>query len=87
MTRKMTIEITNEEALVLFEWLCTNSKQTKFYHDKSEQYVFWNIECQLERMLPEPHSDSYLTALSIARDTVMRKYGGDNCACNSFGGN
>ena len=72
----MKIELTNEEALVLSEWLYNNSKQDELFQDKAAQYVFWSIECQLEKELSEPHSDNYLTALAEAKDTVKRKYGG-----------
>lgn len=72
----MKIELTNEEALVLFEWLYNNGKQDQLFQDKSEQYVFWGIECQLEKELSEPHSDNYLNTIAEARETVRRIYGG-----------
>ena len=72
----MKIELTNEEALVLSEWLYNNSKQDELFQDKAAQYVLWSIECQLEKELSEPHSDNYLTALAEAKDTVKSQYGG-----------
>lgn len=72
----MKIELTNEEALVLFEWLYNNSKQEELFQDKAAQYVLWSIECQLEKELSEPHSDNYQTALAEAKAIVKRKYGG-----------
>lgn len=73
----MKIELTNEEALVLFEWLFNNSSHDELFQDKAAQYVLWSIECQLEKELSEPHSDHYLAALTEARDTVRIKYGGE----------
>lgn len=73
----MKIELTNEEALVLSEWLYNNSGKDELFHDKAAQYVLWSIECQLEKELSEPHSDNYQTALAEARDAVRRKYGGE----------
>lgn len=73
----MKIELTNEEALVLSDWLYNNSKQDELFQDKAAQYVLWSIECQLEKELSEPHADNYLTALAEARDSVKRTYGGE----------
>ena len=73
----MKIDLTTQEALVLFEWICTNSKCDEFFQDKSEQLVLWSIECQLEKELTAPHSEDYLAALTDARNTVKRKYGGE----------
>lgn len=73
----MKVELTNEEALVLFEWICNNSKKNGLFRDKSEQLVLWNIECQLEKELTEPHLDNYITALAEARDSVKRTHGGE----------
>ena len=73
----MKIELTNEEALVLIEWLFHNSSHDELFQDKAAQYVLWSIECQLEKELSEPHSDHYLTSLTEARNAVRMKYGGE----------
>lgn len=70
----MKINLTHEEALVLFEWLSKHSRQDDLFQDKSEQYVLWNIECQLEKELPDPHSGNYHSILMDARDMVKRNY-------------
>ena len=39
----MKIELTNEEALILFHWLNNNARKDEVFQDKSEQIVMWDI--------------------------------------------
>lgn len=68
----MKIELSKEEALVLSDWLNRNSKKKELFEDLAEQYVMWNIDCQLERQLVFP--SDYTTTLAQARDTVNKNY-------------
>lgn len=70
----MKIELTNEEALILFHWLNNNERRDEVFQDKSEQIIMWDIECQLENFLSEPHSDQYLQALKSAQNNIKRPY-------------
>lgn len=70
----MKIELTNEETLVLFHWLNNNAHRDEVFQDKSEQIVMWDIECQLEKILSEPHSDQYIQVLKSAQDDIKRRY-------------
>lgn len=70
----MNIELTSEEAIVLFEWLNNNRKREDIFQDKSEQIVLWSIECQLEKILSEPHSEYYLNALAAAKNHIKMPY-------------
>lgn len=70
----MIIELTNEEALILFHWLNNNARRDELFQDISEQIVMWDIECQLEKILPQPHSDQYLQALKSAQTDIKRPY-------------
>ena len=47
----MKIELTNQEALVLFEWLCQNSEKDELFAHEAEQYVLWRMEAQLDKAL------------------------------------
>lgn len=47
---------------------------SSYYEDIAEQYVLWNIECQLERELAEPHTDYYSEVIEQARNTVRENY-------------
>ena len=68
----MRIELTDTEALVLSDWLHRNSKNQELFDDLAEQYVMWNIDCQLEKKLVFPAD--YTDAIAQARDTVKANY-------------
>lgn len=68
----MKIELTDAEALVLAEWLFRNSKKQELFDDQAEQYVMWNIECQLERELVYPTNTA--DAIVQARKAVKNTY-------------
>ena len=70
----MKIELTNEQALVLSDWLHRNSRKESLFEDIAEQYVFWDMECQLEKELVEPFMENYNEILASARDTVKKNY-------------
>ena len=71
---KMKIELTKAEALVLFDWLSRNSKKPELFADQSEQYVFRNMECQLEKELLEIFAPNYDELLKKAQKTVTEQY-------------
>ncbi|XOV93191.1 MAG: hypothetical protein ACFHWX_00485 [Bacteroidota bacterium] len=68
----MTVKLTNDEALVLFDFLSRISKNEPegLFEDQSEQRVLWNLEAELERQLNEPLSSDYNELLSTARQNV-----------------
>ena len=68
----MKIELTEAEALVLSDWLHRNCKKKELFEDLAEQYVMWNIDCQLEKELVFPAD--YTDAIAQARDTVKKAY-------------
>ena len=67
----VTLELTDEEALVLFDWLArsTGGKPAAFV-DQAEQRVLWDIESMLESVLLAPISPDYNSQLAAARETV-----------------
>ena len=67
----VTLRLTHEEALVLFEYLARTSKtDTLAFADKAEEIVLWNIEAQLEHVLVEPFQKNYDVLLASARQVV-----------------
>ena len=74
-TNKVTIELSTDEALVLFDFLARfNQKENKeLFEDQAEQRVLWNLEASLEKLLSEPFLDEYLVLLTKARETVRDK--------------
>ena len=70
----ITIELTKDEALVLFEFLANlDDKNATTFEDQAEQRVLWNIHCDLESILAEPFRPDYLEILKVARDKVRDK--------------
>ena len=73
--KKMNIELTSEEALVLsaFLYRFNDEKYEGIFEDLAEQKVLWDIECLLERELVEPLRPDYLELLQKARDIIRDK--------------
>lgn len=72
---KVNIELTKDEAIVLFEYLGRfneNEDRGKF-EDQSEQRVLWDIECILEKQLTEPFRADYSEIVIKAREKVRDK--------------
>lgn len=70
-SRKISIQLTSDEALVLYDWLTrfNNNAKAKF-DDQAEQRVLWDLEALLEKTLVEPFGDEYNELLSRARTNV-----------------
>jgi len=71
MAKKISIELTNEEALVLLDYLSRCSKKEEYkFEDQAEQRVLWDIEATLESVLIEPLKSNYDELLAKAREKV-----------------
>lgn len=70
----MNIELTKDEAIVLYELLYRISEKDEYYEDIAEQYVLWKIEAQLDKLLVEPIMANYSELLKKSRDTVRENY-------------
>ena len=68
----ITIELSENEALVLFEWLQRFNSTAKphIFEDQAEQRVLWNLEASLETSLPMLFSPDYSDLLKIAHADV-----------------
>lgn len=70
-TDKVKLELSREEALVLFEWLSRfNKTENAKFEDQAEQRVLWDIEGILESTLVEPLDPKYDELLAKARAKV-----------------
>ena len=58
---KISIELTKDETLVLFEFLArfNETEHPDIFEDQAEQKVLWIIEGQLEKQLVEPFRPDY----------------------------
>ena len=75
----MTIDLSDEEALVLFDRLAgygTNDDgRILAIRNAAERNVLWSIACQLEKQLVAPFRDDYGELLALARQRVEEEGG------------
>lgn len=69
---RVTIRLTKEEAIVLFEFLGRFNERDRdeLFEDQAEQRVLWDIECILEKRLAEPFRADYPAIVRRARERV-----------------
>lgn len=69
---ELDIKLTKEEALVLFEWIVSSQEKNEItFSGEAEKHVFWRIEGQLEKLLPEIFLPNYHDLLALARNRVL----------------
>ena len=70
--QKVNIELTKEEAIVLFEFLgrFNENDELNRFEGQAEQRVLWDIECILEKELSEPFRADYKEIVKKARESV-----------------
>ena len=70
-TGGVTLALTKEEALVLFEFLSRFSDtEVLSLEDKAEERVLWDMCCMLEKVLVEPFDENYSQLLHDARAQI-----------------
>ena len=71
MVEDVTLTLSRDEALVLFDWLHRfNSGEGHRFEDQAEQRVLWNLEASFESTLAEPFNPAYGEILAAARSRV-----------------
>ena len=71
MEDAVTLSLSKNQALVLFEWLTNlDDKDDSDYSHPSEERVVWELQSQLEKILTEPFDAEYPALLSAARAKV-----------------
>ena len=73
---KVNIELSKDEALVLFEFLHRIGQENRedIFEDKAEQIIVWNIESLLEKLLTEPFLENYSQLLIVARRNIRNEF-------------
>lgn len=72
----MKIELTDDYALVFFEWLARLDEQDAFpVEDPAEEKVLWHLHAQLEKMLPVQFTTDYHERVEQARQRVRASFG------------
>lgn len=65
------LELTKDEAIVLFDWLKRfNEKDDYDFEDQAEERVLWDIEALLEKSLVVPFDSDYSKLLIEARNRI-----------------
>jgi hypothetical protein len=67
----VSIGLTKDEALVLFEFLSRFSSQDVLeIQDQAEERALWNLACSLEKVLAESFSERWVEIISAARERL-----------------
>lgn len=71
---QISLELSKDEALVLFEFLSRFSEHDKLQiEDQAEVRALWDVQAMLEKLLVEPFMPDYLELLSGARERLRRE--------------
>lgn len=73
MSKKVSIEFSNDEILVLSELLHRINSENilhDFFHDQAEERILWDLESALERNISSVINGDYLTDLHNARKNI-----------------
>ena len=68
---QVEINLTKDEAIVLFEFLSrfSDKDELKIEH-QAEERALWDLACILEKKLSEPFSENYREILEAARERL-----------------
>ena len=71
-SNEITIKLTKDEALVLFEFLSrfNENDNKEIFQDQAEEKALWIIEGQLEKILVEPFMPNYQDIIQEARNRI-----------------
>ena len=71
MTERVCLELTSDEALVLFDYLQRfDDEGTLVLQDQAEERALWNLHCLLERQLVEIFHPGCKALVAAARDRL-----------------
>ncbi|RYZ88284.1 MAG: hypothetical protein EOP04_09720 [Proteobacteria bacterium] len=75
MVGKLKLELTLDEAIVLFDWIgrFNQGSRSESIEHESEQTVLWSIESMLESSLEVPFSLNYKELVAEARDRLLSR--------------
>lgn len=68
---EISIKLTNDEALVLFELLARFSDRDSFdIEHQAEERALWNLKCVLQEVLVEVLEPDYISLVDAARERL-----------------
>jgi len=75
MGEQIKIEMRQEEAIVLFEYLARVNEKgilDSTFESQAEQIVLWNLQAIVEKQLTEPFNKDYNKIVANARKALLR---------------
>ena len=72
--QKVQLEISKEEAIVLFEYLARvhdNDSLSTTFESQAEQIVLWNLQAAFEKILTEPFEKDYKKIVRHSRNSLI----------------
>lgn len=66
----MDIKLSQDEALILYDWLNKIAKDENIFTDIAERQVLWRVEAQLDQDLDEAFLSSYIELVEKAKDRI-----------------
>jgi hypothetical protein len=67
---KIVINLSKDEALILFDWLARVNERGTVETDDIEKQLLCNVEADLERILVEPFAENYFELITLAKARV-----------------
>lgn len=73
--RNITITLSEDEALVLLEWLHNFNEEERpiLFQDQSEERILFDLEAELEKVISGTFADDYKNILLEARERIRDK--------------
>ena len=68
-----TIRFSNDELLVIFDWIAQSNQHENNELDSATQLIFEEFECLLECILAEPVENDYRLLVRAAKSRIIRE--------------
>lgn len=66
-----TIRFSNDELLVIFDWIARSDQHESNELDSATQLIFEEFECLLESVLAEPFDNDYRLLVRAAKSRIV----------------
>lgn len=69
---QLILQLSNEEAIIFYNWIANfNQKEHElFFEDQSEQRILWDMEAELEKVIPIVFNNNYHEFLFKAKQKL-----------------
>ena len=68
-----TIRFSNDELLVIFDWIARSDQNESNELDSATQLIFEEFDCLLESILAEPFDNDYRLRVRAAKSRIIRE--------------